>query len=88
MWTSVTDKTQYQYHPGSQMGRGHQFKDCPFEAMLHAAGSRSDFRNRRDARFVFHVCGTTEEVFQENKQCLLGAAAREFQARTKKGLIS
>ena len=24
------------------MGRGHQFKDCPIEAMLHAAGSRSD----------------------------------------------
>ena len=50
------------------MGRGHQFRDCLFEALLHAAGSRSDLRNRGespdgDARFVLHVCGTTEEVF-------------------------
>ena len=45
------------------MGRGHQFKDCSSEAVLHAAGPRSDFCNSGNARLVFHVCGTTEEVF-------------------------
>ena len=49
--------------PGSQMGRGHQSEDCPPEAMLHAAGSRSDLCHSGDAGFVVHVCGTTEEVF-------------------------
>ena len=48
--------------PGSQMGRGHQSEDCPPEAMLHAAGSRSDLCHSGDAGFVVHVCGTTEEV--------------------------